>query len=279
MNLRSPRASGKGILAGSIISGVFILIAAIVLFFIYRNTLSSEINAYLDAQYRVERDAIEGLPIYDDYATPEKENRLRMHLLPDHLAAVRRAGLEPGRSDEELPDYMNRGRLVDAQGGDDAAYFYYNVKKRYRLLTPDAVRGLGELTARFQSTLGRKKPLPPVKIAISSAVRPQQYQADLMARNVNASLETTHAYGASFDIFYDEYFVVLPAPAPSDRAGFIIESLNRRFGFLLGAALRRQFQAALAETLMQMQDEGALYAIYEKRQRCYHVTILPRPAR
>ena len=115
-----------------------------------------------------------------------------------------------------------------------------------------------------------------VKFAVSSMLRPTGYQTQLRDRNTNASLVSSHSQGVSFDIFYDEYFVRLPDPAPDLSApeAAVQEALKQRVGYLLGASLRRQFRAALTETLLQLQDEGLVYVILEKRQRCYHVTVL-----
>ena len=54
-----------------------------------------------------------------------------------------------------------------------------------------------------------------------------------------------------------------------------VDAVRRQLGFLMGRARRRQFQAILADTILQLQTEGRLYAIWERNQRCYHVTILP----
>ncbi len=236
----------------------------------------AETLAYLENSSRIERNFIEKLPIYEDFATPTRESTLRTYLLTEHLAAARRYGIQPIERDSELKALTDSGALTEVANTADSLYFFYNVPKKYRYLTPDAKAGLEKLAARVQANLRRRGDYPPVKIAISSMLRPASYQERLRDRNGNASQSSSHSYGVSFDIFYDEYYVALPA-APGDGAlAEIIADLRRRLGYLQGQALRRQFHAALMETLLQLQDEGALYAILEKSQRCYHVTILGR---
>ena len=145
---------------------------------------------------------------------------------------------------------------------------------KYRFFTKKTVEGLSVLSNRFQKVLRAKAPsLPLVKFAISSATRPAQYQQNLRNVNANASFISSHSYALSFDIFYDSFFVDLPLEEVKDSSGALNE-LRRKSGFLLGEAMRRQLRAMLAETLLQLQNEGILYAIWEKNQRCYHVTIL-----
>jgi len=117
--------------------------------------------------------------------------------------------------------------------------------------------------------------LPPVKLAISSALRPISYQKGLTKKNINATIESTHTYGISFDIFFDDYYISFPEPTTSNNVSRELqEKFRTRFGFLTGDALRRQFHSVLMETLIELQDEGMIYAILERKQHCYHVTIL-----
>ncbi|MCP4763843.1 MAG: hypothetical protein GY870_18875 [archaeon] len=117
--------------------------------------------------------------------------------------------------------------------------------------------------------------MPVVKIAISSATRPKDYQKGLTKRNINASFESTHNYGTSFDIYFEDFYISFPEPRTDNSTSMKLqEQLKRRFGFLTGDALRRQFHSILMETLLQLQDEEILYAILERKQHCYHVTIL-----
>lgn len=258
-------------------AAIAVCAASAILYYFYNGRLLDDAARYMDSIYRIERAVIEHVPIHEDFTSPQKEAELRRYLLPAHLDAVKRAGLAELRQDSDIAAQKDSGALRELASGGDALYYFYNVRKELRLLAPFAAEGLARITGRFQQNLKKRTTLPPVKIAISSALRPLSYQHGLRGRNPNATLESSHCFGASFDIFYDEYFVRLPvderACSLSRRAQ---ETSNRRLGFLMGAALRRQFHAALMETLLELQDEGVLYAILEKHQRCYHVTILKK---
>ncbi|MBX7058905.1 MAG: hypothetical protein K1X75_12635 [Leptospirales bacterium] len=235
---------------------------------------SEENRAYVKQAESIERQFIDSLPIYEDFSTPQREAELRSHLLADHLKVAALYGIPPVESDAQLEQLVAAGKLAEVPNTPDTLYYYYNVPRRYRYLTPAAKRGLERIAARFQEILQRKGPRPPVKFAISSALRPAAYQERLRNRNANASIVSTHSSGISFDLFYDEFYVSLPPPPLRPWNREARESLRQRLGYLIGASLRRQFHAALMQTLLELQAEGGIYAILEKRQRCYHVSIL-----
>ncbi len=254
------------------------MISAFILFHIYyQNKIIRETGDFLNAVYKTERFFIENIPIFDDFTSPEKENALRRHLLNDHIRASVKSGIRPARNNGQMKELIESGKLVKVDSSPEKQFYFYNVRDEYRYLTPDAAAGLDLLAERFQKNIQKKIQSPAVKIAVSSAIRPINYQKGLTEKNMNASIESTHCYGTSFDIFYDDYYVVLPEPSAKNRTAEKINgSLKKRFGFLLGDALRREFHSVLMETLIELQEEGILYAIMEKKQRCYHITILKK---
>lgn len=253
---------------------------------------------YVEAAYAIERAFIESLPIYQDYATAAKEAKLRSYLLADHLKAANRFGVAPVSDEAGIQNLQSAGSLVPVENTAETGFYFYNVPKRFRYLTPAASEGLHAIASRMQAVLAQKDrqrrarngdqasgnqegaagTTPPlVKFAVSSMLRPASYQAQLRGRNTNASLVSSHSQGVSFDLFYDEYDVSLPEPDASQldpAAAAVQRSMRRRLGYLMGAALRRQFRSVLTEALLQLQEEGLIYVILEKRQRCYHVTVL-----
>jgi hypothetical protein len=114
--------------------------------------------------------------------------------------------------------------------------------------------------------------MPVVKFAVSSVIRTVDYQEKIFGKK----FVSIHSFGGCFDIFFDDYFVVIPDPdSGSWNQKNIGSILHTRFGFLMGDALREQFRTVLAETLVELQREGLLYAFLEEDRRCYHITILP----
>lgn len=246
----------------------------------FRSAAVRDISGFLKTVAKIERGYIENLPLYEDFSTPRLEIKLRTHLFADHMRIAKASGIGPLERDDEIGSHVDSGSLIRLPSGKDVPYFFYNVREEYRVLTPDTARGLDLLAGRFRENIESRASLPQVKIAVSSALRTASYQNGLRNANDNATPVTTHSYGVSFDIFYDDYYVLMPQPVSSNRiSGAILEMLRIRMGFMLGDALRGQFRSVLAESLDQLQDEGTLYAILEKRQRCYHVTVLPKAKR
>ncbi len=262
-----------------ITAGVATALLVSLLYAVYAGrSIVGDVRSYLDRVYRIERDFIENIPIYEDFANPRMEGELRRYLLHDHLRIADACGVSPVMHESEIDDLVREGKLTKLSSGANALYYFYNVREKYRYLTPLAARGLEKLVIRFQENLNKKRKLPPVKIAISSVLRPVSYQQNLRGRNINATIVSTHSRGISFDIFYDDYYISLPSHS-SWLSGAVLSELRRRFGFLLGDALRRQLRSVLMETLLQMQGEGSLYVTLERRQRCYHITVLPEENR
>ncbi len=258
------------------IAGVsIILCSATALYIHFMRRAVTEFEEYARRYFELEQSAVRRLPIYDDFIDAEKERELRRHLQQDHIKAAQENGTGPVASDSEIEKFIQSGELVSIDTGEHTFHYFYNVKKKNRCLTPAAAEGLKELTARFQRNLRKRADLTPVKIAISSALRTAEYQKGLRGKNFNATEGSTHSFGTSFDIFYDEYYV---SPPPFDGSSSLTRSfisvLNPRMGFMCGASIRRQLRSILTETLLEMQDEGRIFAILERRQRCYHVTVL-----
>jgi hypothetical protein len=270
------KSAHEKILVGTIAAVAASLVSVFLVSWYYYAQITADVKRYLDSVKQIERGYIEHIPLYNDHATPVMEMKLRTYLFPAHMDAAIKSGIKPVERDEAIPEYVREGRLISLKSGPDSLYYFYNVGDTYRVLSPSAACGLFILTKRLQENIAARYALPPVKIALSSALRPASYQTALREKNYNATLVTTHSYGVSFDIFYDDYYVTLPRPMCSNKISrAVLDQVRARMGFLLGDALREQLRSVLMDTLIQLQDEGMIYAILEKQQRCYHVTVLP----
>ncbi|MDH4262313.1 MAG: DUF5715 family protein [Spirochaetia bacterium] len=246
----------------------------------YENYIAS-VNHYFKSSENFKKFVIQNVAIYDDYKSSEIEKELRTYLLMDHLKIASDHKYEQVTNINDLLKLSNEGKLVYVDSAANESYYFYNVAKDLRYLKPFTKDGLELISQRFDKILHEKQINSDlhndqfkVKFAISSATRPVEYQKNLRSKNENASLESTHSYGISFDIFYDEYFV----SDKSDKISFKskeFEKIRKIHGFALGSALRRQLQSVLSRTLLELQREHKLYAILETNQKCYHVTILP----
>lgn len=252
-----------------------VLITALLAFFITRfrdSAIAGYVEEYQKISYKTERLFVENIPVYRDFATPALVSELQKFNLSVHAVEVVKHGTSPMKNTDVINNYVKDGRLVPLTSGAESLYYFHNVQKEYRYLTPAARDGLSTVAERFQQKLkNRNGELPVVKLAVSSVMRTVDYQEKIFGRK----FVSLHSYGGCFDIFFDDYYVQLPEPGRSggvyDR---IKKSLQSRTGYLMGDALREQLRSVLMETLLELQREGVLYAFLEDDRRCYHITIL-----
>jgi len=242
---------------------------------IVRMSYNRDLSIILKETSALKGQAYHNIPIYSDYISNKREKKLRTHLLKDHLKAAEAMNLEAAGNRESIERQIKEKLVVKMIRDKNSLFYFYNLPRENRYLREFTLKGLVNLGKEFQKTLASRGFNGKVKFAVTSALRGEDYQKSLRKRNRNAVALSSHAFGISFDVFFDEYFVVIDKPEES----FVTESsrlddLRGQSGYLLGGALRRQFKAAMAETLIRLQDEGKLYVILEKRQRCFHVTIL-----
>jgi len=258
-------------------ASIAVIIAVVVilsyLFISYRESaIAAYVDDYQKMTYRIERDFIENIPVYRDFAKPAIVTELQKFDLPQHAQQVIKHGIPPMKNIDDINKHVKEGKLVSADSDGNELHYFHNVQKEFRYLTPLARDGLKLVTERFQEKLKiHKEGLLPVKLAVSSVIRTVDYQEKIFGRK----FVSIHSYGGCFDIFFEDYFVQLPEP--EKRGGVydrIRKSLHSRMGFLMGDALREQFRSVLMETLVELQREGVLYAFLEDDRRCYHITIL-----
>lgn len=232
-----------------------------------------DLSAYVDGVYAVQRIIIEGVPIYDDFVKPGFESDLRKYLFPRHIQAARTLGVGPVADMDHCNRLVEKGELVSIDG-EDLPYYFYGVKKEHRYLTPTAARGLAIIAGTFREVQEEHGITAPIKFALSSALRPVSYQGQLRGTNMNAVAESTHSYGVSVDLFFDDYYVVLPGAEGAGVLANIVSRVRSRLGYLAGDALRRQGKTLLAMTVHRLQKEGVIYVTLERKQRCFHITVV-----
>ncbi len=240
-----------------------------------RMSYSRDLGIILEKISVLREQGYQNLPIYSDYINNQRAKKLRTYLLQDHLKAAEEMDLEAAVNRESIEKQKNEKTVVKITRDKNSLFYFYNLPRENRYLRDFAIRGLDNLGKEFQKTLASHGFKGKVKFAVTSALRGGDYQKSLRKRNRNAVAFSSHAFGISFDVFFDEYFVVIDKPEESFITDTTrLDNLCSQYGYLLGGALRRQFKAAMAETLIRLQDTGNLYVILEKRQRCFHVTIL-----
>ena len=121
-------------------------------------------------------------------------------------------------------------------------------------LIPRASRLLEEISRAFSDSLVSRG-VAPYKLLVTSVLRTTDDVKKLKRVNVNASENSCHRHGTTFDICYSKFIKVTRA---KDTAS--------------SATWPPQLKQILAEVLDDQRRNGTCYVKYEYRQSCFHIT-------
>jgi len=130
-------------------------------------------------------------------------------------------------------------------------YHLKSLKHSHPYLIPEAVCMVDEIAIRFQQKLKEKK-LGNYCFFLTSLLRTEETQEKLSSRNGNAIDSTAHYYGTTVDISYKHFYNLdTDSVVPSWE---VIQELTK--------------------TLLEMRKECKLMAVRERKQSCFHITVV-----
>ena len=135
---------------------------------------------------------------------------------------------------------------------------YYHVdplRQSIPYLVPRAAVLLQDIGQAFFDSLYIKG-VPLHRLIVTSVLRTQEDVARLRTFNRNATENSCHLYGTTFDICYNRYETVEPPEGPRRRA---VGSDTLKY--------------VLSEVLRDMRQQGRCYIKYEVKQGCFHMTV------
>jgi len=121
-------------------------------------------------------------------------------------------------------------------------------------LVPRAATLLTEISRAFVDSLASKG-LPFHKLVVTSVLRTRHDVDRLRRVNRNASENSCHQHGTTFDISYNQFVRVQDPSGPA---------LPQTWGVTL--------KSVLAEVLEDQRQRGTCYVKYEVKQACFHIT-------
>ena len=166
------------------------------------------------------------------------------------LQVARAVGVPPVK-DREAAEHMKK-KLVEITANE--WYGVETLTHSIPFLTPGAAALLERIGRDFQDSLATKG-LNPNRIMVTSMLRTDEDVKKLRRNNQNASENSTHCYGTTFDLSYWHYEKI-----PDLR--------GRPYADVPPEYLR----ATLSQVLKAIHDEGTCYIKYEKKQTCFHIT-------
>lgn len=168
------------------------------------------------------------------------------------IRAARQWGVKPVRDRVEAEE--RKGELVFV-----GANPYFEIDKAMRssipYLVPRASHLLQDISRSFLDSLYLKG-VPLHKLIVTSVLRTEDDVARLLRHNGNASEQSCHRFGTTFDISYNRYFTVSPPDGPERRA-----------------VRNDTLKWVLSEVLRDVRQQGRCYVKYEVKQGCFHITV------
>jgi len=158
----------------------------------------------------------------------------------------------PPVADREAAEEL-KSRLTELTDTD--SYVIDSLTHSIPFLIPEAKELLDLIGRNFLDSLSSKG-LNPNKLVVTSVLRTEADVERLRKRNQNASENSTHRYGTTFDLSYWRYVKV------PDLRGRPYEDVPPE-----------QLRAVLSQVLKDLHDQKACYVKYERRQNCFHITV------
>ena len=167
-----------------------------------------------------------------------------------HLCIAKKIGIRPLASREEAEEL--RGKLVRIKPGKH--YAMDSLTHSIPFLVPQASALLDTIGINFLDSLACKG-LNPNQVIVTSVLRTETDVKRLRRSNGNASANSVHAFGTTFDISYCRFRKV------EDPDGRPMQDVSAD-----------TLKLVLAEVLRDLRKADKCYIKYELKQGCFHIT-------
>ena len=168
------------------------------------------------------------------------------------LKVAQAIGVPPVKNREEAEKL--KSKLVKLEATD--TYIIDSLTHSIPYLIPSAKELLDDIGGAFRDSLVAKG-LNPYKLVVSSVLRTEEDVAKLSKNNINATENSTHRYGTTFDLAYWRYEKI------PDLRGRPYEDVPPEY-----------LRATLSQVLKDFHDQGnRCYVKYERQQNCFHITV------
>jgi hypothetical protein len=131
-------------------------------------------------------------------------------------------------------------------------YRSYQINHSIPYLVPSAAKLFMEVAQNFRDSLYSKE-IPLHKLYLTSVTRTDDDIKRLTKRNINASNNSAHRYGTTFDISWKRFDKI-----DQDNS---VEILPERL------------KLVLAQVLFDLRKDDRCYVKHERKQACFHITV------
>lgn len=168
-----------------------------------------------------------------------------------HMAVAKKIGISPIQGREAAKN-LGKKRLVEIESGD--LYQVDSLTHSIPFLIPRASALLDSIGANFLDSL-ENKGLNPNQIIVTSVLRTQDDVKKLRKVNINASANSVHMFGTTFDVSWKRFYKV------EDPDGRPMQSVGAD-----------TLKMVLSEVLRDLKKKDMCYVKYELKQGCFHIT-------
>jgi hypothetical protein len=171
-----------------------------------------------------------------------------------HLIHAIRNGLkQPFINDQDfnlrINELIRKSILVEVK---ENCYFQLkSLTNSQPYLIPEAIDMVNEIGFRFQERL-KEKGYKNYRFRITSLLRTEEAQDELSHRNRNATVHSSHLYGTTVDISYKNFY-----NTQTDSIESSYEAVQ-----------------TLTSVLVEMRKECKFLAVRERKQSCFHITVV-----
>ena len=167
-----------------------------------------------------------------------------------HMAAAKKIGVKPLKDREAALNLG--GKVTEIKSGD--LYQVDSLTHSIPFLVPKASALLDSIGANFLDSL-ESKGLNPNQIIVTSVLRTEADVKRLRRVNGNASANSVHMFGTTFDITYKRFHKV------EDPDGRPMQDVRED-----------TLKLVLSEVLRDLKKKDMCYVKYELKQACFHIT-------
>lgn len=166
------------------------------------------------------------------------------------IQAANQFGVSPVQNRDEAEH--SKGKLVYV--GSNPYFYVDKLNNSIPYLVPRASVLLQDIGRAYFDSL-QIKGIPLHKVIVTSILRTKSDVAKLRTRNGNATENSCHLYGTTFDVCYNRYKTVQTAQAPRRK----VQNDTLKW--------------VLSEVLRDFREKNRCYVKYEVKQGCFHITV------
>ena len=167
-----------------------------------------------------------------------------------HLEAAKAVGIRPLEDREAAEDMKEKLTHII----DNEFYVVDSLTHSIPYLVPRASALLDTIGSNFLDSLAAKG-LNPNQVIVTSVLRTQGDVKRLRRKNVNASANSAHCFGATFDVSWKRFKKV------EDKDGRPLQDVGSD-----------TLKLVLSEVLRDLRQAEKCYIKYELKQGCFHIT-------